>query len=78
MLTLEGALLADSAAGLGRRVLGALKEAGVAVLMVTQASSEASITCAVPTAQGQKALKAVEAAFELEFSRSRVNSASTA
>ncbi len=76
LLTLEGALLADSAAGLGRRVLGALKEAGVAVLMVTQASSEASITCAVPTAQGQKALKAVEAAFELEFSRSRVNSAS--
>lgn len=76
LLTLEGALLADSSAGLGRRVLGALKQADVAVLMVTQASSEASITCAIPTNQGAKALKAVESAFELEFSRSRVNSAS--
>ena len=75
LLTLEGALLADSAAGLGRRVLGALKEAGVAVLMVTQAYSGVHHVRG-PDGPGPEGAKAVEAAFELEFSRSRVNSAS--
>jgi len=76
LVTLEGALLADGAAGLGTRVLAALKTAGVSALMITQASSEASITVAVPATQGALARRAIEEAFELEFSRTRFNSCS--
>lgn len=71
LVTLEGALLADGAAGLGTRVLAALKTAGVSALMITQASSEASITVAVPATQGALARRAIEEAFELEFSPGR-------
>jgi len=46
------------------------------VLIITQASSEYSITVAVPENEGQKAIDALEDAFELELSRSTINSLS--
>jgi len=73
LLTLEGAQLAGGASAVGERVLGALRAASVSALMITQASSEASITVAVPATQGKTAIAALQAAFELELARSTVN-----
>jgi aspartokinase/homoserine dehydrogenase 1 len=53
-----------------------MADAGIDVLMVTQASSESSITVVVPENQGKKALGALQSTFELELSRSNVNSIS--
>jgi len=75
LVTLEAATLGGAAAGVGERVLKALAERQIALLMVTQASSEASITVAVPGGQADDALAAIEGAFELEFSRAGASSA---
>jgi aspartokinase/homoserine dehydrogenase 1 len=63
-------------ANVAKRFLGAMADAGISVLIITQASSESSITVAVPESQGQQALAALEDAFELELARSAVNSLS--
>jgi aspartokinase/homoserine dehydrogenase 1 len=44
--------------------------------MVTQASSESSITVVVPENQGRRALLSLQSTFELELSRSNVNAIS--
>lgn len=56
--------------------MGAMADAGINVLIITQASSESSITVAVPENEGRLALKALENAFELELARSTVGSVS--
>jgi aspartokinase/homoserine dehydrogenase 1 len=73
LLTLEGASVIGGAE-VAERFMGTMASAGIDVLMVTQASSESSITVVVPENQGATALSALRSAFELELSRSNVNS----
>lgn len=74
LVTLEGASMGGC--NVAERFIGAMANAGINVLIITQASSESSITAAVPENQGPRALKAVENAFELELARSTVGSVS--
>jgi len=73
LVTLEGASAGSNVAG---RFMNAMDRSGINVLIITQASSEYSITVAVPENEGQKAIDALEDAFELELSRSTINSLS--
>ncbi|KAL7550821.1 hypothetical protein ACHAWF_014031, partial [Thalassiosira exigua] len=75
LLTLEGASVIGGAE-VAERFMGAMADASIDVLMVTQASSESSITVVVPEDQGKASLAALRNAFELELSRSNVNSIS--
>lgn len=75
LLTLEGASVIGGAE-VAERFMGSMAGAGIDVLMVTQASSESSITVVVPENQGEAALDALRSTFELEISRSNVNSIS--
>jgi bifunctional aspartokinase / homoserine dehydrogenase 1 len=52
--------------GTANRLFGALREVGISVVMISQASSEHSICFAVPAAQALRAREAVERAFVLE------------
>src|SRR5690606_18889372 len=52
--------------GTAQRLFGALREAGISVVMISQASSEHSICFAVPAADGPAALRATERAFFAE------------
>jgi len=74
LVTLEGASL--SGADVASRFMGSMARNGINVLIITQASSESSITIAVPENQGVAALAALEDTFELELSRSTINSLS--
>ena len=51
-----------------------MSESKINVLIITQASSESSICIAVPENEGAKALAALQSAFELELTRSKVGS----
>jgi aspartokinase/homoserine dehydrogenase 1 len=53
--------------GVAQRLFGSLKEVGVSVVMISQASSEHSICFAVPNSQAHKAKAAVEAVFAFEI-----------
>ena len=75
LLTLEGASVIGGAQ-VAERFMGSMASAGIDVLMVTQASSESSITVVVPENMGQAALRAAQSTFELELSRSNVNAIS--
>mmetsp|Transcript_39217 Transcript_39217/g.94377 ORF Transcript_39217/g.94377 Transcript_39217/m.94377 type:complete len:1007 (-) Transcript_39217:293-3313(-) len=75
LLTLEGASVIGGAE-VAERFMGSMADADIDVLMVTQASSESSITVVVPENQGGAALGALRSTFELEISRSNVNSIS--
>jgi bifunctional aspartokinase / homoserine dehydrogenase 1 len=77
LVTLEGAS-ALGCANTAERCMGALADAGINVLIITQASSESSITMAVPESEGKSALLALQNAFELELSRSTIGSLSLA
>lgn len=75
LLTLEGASVIGGAE-VAERFMGAMADNDIDVLMVTQASSESSITVVVPEDQGKDALDALKSKFELELSRSNVNNIS--
>lgn len=75
LVTLEGASVVGGARA-ASRLMDAMDSADITVLIITQASSESSITVAVPENEGKKALEALENAFELELSRSTINSVS--
>ncbi|KAL7521349.1 hypothetical protein ACHAWX_006068 [Stephanocyclus meneghinianus] len=75
LLTLEGASVIGGAE-VAERFMGSMADAGIDVLMVTQASSESSITVVIPENQGKRALDALRNTFELELSRSNVNAIS--
>jgi len=75
ILNLEGASLVGLP-GVASRFFGALGQANVNIIMITQASSEHSICVVVPEEQGDVALAALRAAFELELSRASINSVS--
>jgi aspartokinase/homoserine dehydrogenase 1 len=55
--------------GVAKRMMEALSNAGVNVILTSQGSSEHSITVAVDAGEGQLALDSVSSAFELEIAR---------
>ena len=77
LVTLEGASVIGGA-NVAERFMGAMADAGINVLIITQASSESSICVAVPENQGERAIEALKNAFELELARSTVNAVSLA
>ncbi|MCU0636965.1 MAG: aspartate kinase, partial [Gemmatimonadaceae bacterium] len=53
--------------GIAARTFGALHAAGISVSLITQASSEYSITCCVPSASADVARRALHGEFEREL-----------
>jgi aspartokinase/homoserine dehydrogenase 1 len=53
--------------GVAQRLFGALRDVGVSVVLISQASSEHSICFAVPEAQGELARATTERAFDAEI-----------
>lgn len=62
--------------GTAQRLFGALRDAGVSVTLISQGSSEHSICCAVPDADGERAAAAVRQAFERELRDGQIQSVS--
>jgi len=60
-------------AGVANRLFGALAEAGVSVILISQASSEHSICIAVSPDQGPPARAAISETFALEIERGQVD-----
>lgn len=58
--------------GVANRLFGALREVGVSVVMISQASSEHSICFAIPEAQADLARKTVERAFFAELHHNQI------
>jgi bifunctional aspartokinase / homoserine dehydrogenase 1 len=77
LVTLEGASSLGGA-NVAERFMGAMTNAGIHVMIITQASSEGSITVAVPESQGALALSALQETFALELARSTIGSVSLA
>ena len=59
--------------GVASRLFGSLADQKVNVILITQASSEHSITFAVKPEEAQAARKAIKTAFEFEISRGRID-----
>ena len=53
--------------GVAQRLFGALREVGVSVILISQASSEHSVCFAVPEAQSELAVTTVQRAFDAEI-----------
>jgi aspartokinase/homoserine dehydrogenase 1 len=60
--------------GTAHRLFGALREASISVILISQGSSEHSICCAVPQAQAEGALRAVREAFARELADGQIQS----
>ncbi|MGD9599049.1 MAG: bifunctional aspartate kinase/homoserine dehydrogenase I [Steroidobacteraceae bacterium] len=60
--------------GTAHRLFGALREADVSVILISQGSSEHSICCAVPGAQAEAAVRAVREAFARELADGQIQS----
>ncbi len=75
LVTLEGASTIGGS-NVAEKFMGAMADNDVNVLIITQASSESSICIAVPENEGDKAIAALQSAFELELARSTVGSIS--
>jgi bifunctional aspartokinase / homoserine dehydrogenase 1 len=73
LLNLEGTGMIG-VPGIANRLFGSLREIGVSVIMISQASSEHSICFAVPEAQGQLAKTTVEKAFFSEIHQGLIQS----
>jgi bifunctional aspartokinase / homoserine dehydrogenase 1 len=58
--------------GTAERLFGALRDAGVSVIMISQASSEHSICVAVPAAAVARARQAIEEVFFAELHRGQI------
>lgn len=58
--------------GVAQRLFGALREVGVSVILISQASSEHSICLAVPMNQNAKAKQAIEKAFFAELNYGQI------
>eukprot|EP01122_Echinamoeba_exundans_P003386 TRINITY_DN13496_c0_g1_i1.p1 TRINITY_DN13496_c0_g1~~TRINITY_DN13496_c0_g1_i1.p1 ORF type:complete len:869 (-),score=176.61 TRINITY_DN13496_c0_g1_i1:49-2655(-) len=71
LLNVEGTGM-QGVSGIAERIFGALKNAGVSVTLITQASSEHSVTAAIPSNQGTIAKRAVEDAFFREISNNLI------
>jgi aspartokinase/homoserine dehydrogenase 1 len=66
LLNLEGTGMMG-VPGVAQRLFGSLRDVGVSVIMISQASSEHSICFAVPSAQALQAQQAVDQSFTLEI-----------
>jgi len=71
LLNLEGAGMIG-VPGTAQRLFGALREAGISVILISQGSSEHSICCAVPDVDGLAAGTVVRAAFERELREGQI------
>ncbi|HNR21699.1 MAG TPA: bifunctional aspartate kinase/homoserine dehydrogenase I [Steroidobacteraceae bacterium] len=60
--------------GTAHRLFGALREADISVILISQGSSEHSICCAVPEAQADAAMRAVREAFARELADGQIQS----
>jgi aspartokinase/homoserine dehydrogenase 1 len=58
--------------GVAQRMFGALREVGVSVVLISQASSEHSICVAIPEAQGELAREVVSRAFAAEIANAQI------
>lgn len=66
VIDLEGAGMIG-VPGTAHRLFGALREADISVILISQGSSEHSICCAVPEAQVERAAAVVREAFDREL-----------
>jgi len=73
LVNLEGAGMIG-VPGTAHRLFGALHEAGISVILISQGSSEHSICCAVPAAQANFAERAVGRAFSAELRDGQIQS----
>jgi aspartokinase/homoserine dehydrogenase 1 len=71
LLNLEGAGMIG-VPGTADRLFGALREAGISVVMISQGSSEHSICLAVPEHHARRARKVVKQAFALELDQGQI------
>ncbi len=70
LITLLGAGLVGTT-GISRRLFGALAEVNVNIILITQASSEYSISFAVIPADGDKAIEAIKKEFYIEIEQKK-------
>jgi len=73
LVNLEGAGMIG-VPGTAHRLFGALHEAGISVILISQGSSEHSICCAVPAAQADAAVRALGRAFASELRDGQIQS----
>lgn len=71
MIDLEGAGMIG-VPGTAHRLFGALREADISVILISQGSSEHSICCAVPAAQVDRAAAVVAEAFDRELRNGQI------
>jgi len=71
LVNLEGAGMIG-VPGTAQRLFGALQEAGISVILISQGSSEHSICFAVPDADGTAAGEIVRRAFDLELREGQI------
>ncbi|MEI8299189.1 MAG: bifunctional aspartate kinase/homoserine dehydrogenase I [Pseudomonadota bacterium] len=71
LVNLEGAGMIG-VPGTAQRLFGALQEAGISVILISQGSSEHSICCAVPDAEAVAAYEVVRRAFDLELREAQI------
>ncbi len=71
LLNLEGAGMIG-VPGTAERLFGALRNAGISVILISQGSSEHSICCAIPQRQMASARTVVERAFALELQEGQI------
>ena len=76
LLTLSGSGL-FGVPGISARLFGALANAGINIILITQGSSEHAISFAVQPREADRARQAVERAFEYELDRGVVNRVKT-
>jgi aspartokinase/homoserine dehydrogenase 1 len=73
LVNLEGAGMIG-VPGTAHRLFGALHEAGISVILISQGSSEHSICCAVPAGQADAATHALRRAFAAELRDGQIQS----
>ena len=71
LLSLEGAGMIG-VPGIASRLFAALRDVGISVIMISQASSEHSICVAIPLDQQDAAKQAVENAFPIELAHGQI------
>lgn len=77
LLNLEGAGMIG-VPGAAQRLFGALRDAGISVILISQASSEHSICFAVPENEAVRAEQVVRRAFEAELREGQIQSVGVA
>ncbi len=73
LINIEGAGMIG-VPGVSSRLFSALRERGISVILISQASSEHSICFAVPATEAEAAVSTAKAAFAEEISRNMINS----